>query len=144
MLNFIPTPHVAMNELLYEPKKHNHLQDVIDMFTLHIHPRGNQKTCQHFDKINTWTSKEIANSDIISIVIWKNIVNSFTCGKTLTIRKTMCWRNNLLASQLFVCGCVILNTEGHLTFLPPQLALDGLTRLWQLIACTWELLELED
>jgi hypothetical protein len=76
MLNFIPTPHVVMNELFCEPRKHNHLHDVIDMFTLHIYPQGTQKTYQHFDKVNTWTLKEIANSDIISIVIRKNIVNS--------------------------------------------------------------------
>jgi hypothetical protein len=47
----------------------------------------------------------------------------------------------MLVSQLLVCYCVILNTKGHLTFLPPrvvgqQLALIGLTRLLQLRACT--------
>jgi hypothetical protein len=36
---------------------------------------GTQRTYQHFDKVNTWTSKEFTNSDVISIVIGKNIVN---------------------------------------------------------------------
>jgi hypothetical protein len=76
MLNVISTPCAVMNELFCEPTKHNHLQDVIDMFTLHIHPTGTQRTCQHFDKIDTWTFTEIANSDIILVVIRKNIVNS--------------------------------------------------------------------
>jgi hypothetical protein len=40
----------------------------------------------------------------------------------------------MLASQLFMCCCVILNMEGRLTFLPPQvvgeqLALYDLARL---------------
>jgi hypothetical protein len=45
------------------------------MFTLHICPTAMQRTCQHFDKEDTWTSREIANSDIILVVIKKNIVN---------------------------------------------------------------------
>jgi len=64
-----------MNELFYEPTEHNHLQDVINMFTMRICPMGTQRTYQHFDKVNTWTSKEFTNSDVISIVIGKNIVN---------------------------------------------------------------------
>jgi hypothetical protein len=64
-----------MNELLCEPKKHNCLQDVINMFILHICPTGTQRTYQHSDKVDTWTSKEIANSDIIAIVIRKNILS---------------------------------------------------------------------
>jgi hypothetical protein len=65
-----------MNELLCEPTKHNRLQDVIDMFTLHISRMGTQRICQHFDKVYTWTSREIANNDIIFVVIKKFIVNS--------------------------------------------------------------------
>jgi hypothetical protein len=34
-----------------------------------------QRTYQHFDKIDTWTFRKIANSDVISFVIKKNIVN---------------------------------------------------------------------
>ncbi len=55
----------------------------------------------------------------------------------------------MLASQFLVCCCVYLKMESHLIFLPlrivgQQLALDGFTRLWQLIRGTWELLELKD
>ncbi len=48
-----------------------------------------------------------------------------------------------------VCCCVILKMECHVTFLPPwvvrqQLTSNDLARLWQLIASTWELFELEN
>jgi len=46
------------------------------MFTLHMHSTTTQKSYQHCDKVNTWTSREISNSHIISFVIQKNIVNS--------------------------------------------------------------------
>jgi hypothetical protein len=69
-----------MNELFCEPTKHNCLQDVIDKFTLHIRPMGTQRTCQHFDKVDTWTSKEITNSDVILVVIKLDIVNSSILG----------------------------------------------------------------
>jgi hypothetical protein len=75
MLNFIPTQCAIMNELFCEPIEHNHLQDMIQMFTLHICPMATQRSCQHCDKINTWTSKEISNGDVILFVIKKNIVN---------------------------------------------------------------------
>jgi len=52
MLHFIPTPYAMMNELFREPIEHNCLQDVMHMFTLHIHPMTTQKTCQHCDKTN--------------------------------------------------------------------------------------------
>ncbi len=52
-LNFMPTPCVVMNEFLCEPTEHDHLQDVIHMFTMQIHPTSTQKTYQHFDKVNT-------------------------------------------------------------------------------------------
>jgi hypothetical protein len=42
-----------MNEFFYEPTEHNRLQDVIDVFTLHIHPMGTQRTYHHFDKVDT-------------------------------------------------------------------------------------------
>jgi len=63
--------------------------------------------------------------------------------------KIVHWKNKMPTSQLLVCCYVILKTKGRFTFLPPQvvgqqLASNGFTRLWQLIACTWELLELED
>jgi hypothetical protein len=63
--------------------------------------------------------------------------------------KTMHWRNKMSTSQLLVCCYVNLKMEGCITFLPPwivneQLALDGITRLWQFILGTWELLELEN
>jgi hypothetical protein len=67
-----------MNELFREPIEHYHLQDMIHMFIVHIHPTSTQKTYQHFDKVNTWTSKEISNSHIVSLVIWKNVVNLST------------------------------------------------------------------
>jgi hypothetical protein len=69
-----------MNELFCDPTEHNYLQDVINMFTLHIRPIGTQRTYQHFDKVDTWISREIANNDIISIFIKKNIVNSSILG----------------------------------------------------------------
>jgi hypothetical protein len=75
-LNFIPIPCQLMNGLFREPIKHDHLQDVMHTFTLHIHPMTTQRTRQHCDKVNTWTSKEISNSHIISLVIWKNTLNS--------------------------------------------------------------------
>jgi hypothetical protein len=139
-----------MNELFCDPLEHNCLQDVINMFTLHIHPMGTQRTYQHFDKVDTWILKEIANNDIISIVIKKNIVNlSIPECETSTTRKTMHSKSNLPTSQLFVCYYVILNTKGRFTFLPPwvvgqQLASDGFIKLWQLTTSTWELFELED
>jgi hypothetical protein len=58
-------------------------------------------------------------------------------------------KNKMLTSQLLMC-CVNLKIEGCFTFLPPQvigqqLALEGLTRLGQLILVgTWELLEQKD
>jgi hypothetical protein len=76
MLNFIPTPCAVMNELFREPTKHDHLQDVIHMFTLHIHPMATQRTYQQCHKINTRTSREISINHIISLVIWKNTINS--------------------------------------------------------------------
>jgi len=77
-------------------------------------------------------------------------VNSSILGwQKSTSRKTVHWKSNLSASQLFVCYCVILNIEDLLTFLPPQvvgqqLASNSLVGLWQLTSSTWELLELED
>jgi len=70
-------------------------------------------------------------------------------GKTSTSRKTVHWKSNLQASQLFVCYCVILNREDLFTFSPPrvigqQLASNSLVGLWQLTKNTWELLELKD
>ncbi len=132
MLNFIPTPRAIMNELFYEPTKHNRLQDVIHMFTLHICPTATQRSCQHCDKVNTLTSKEISNSDIISFVIKKNIVNS-SIPKWWDINNG---ENNSgeVKWQPPNCCCVILKMKGCFTFLPPQvvdqqLASNGLTRL---------------
>jgi hypothetical protein len=76
VLNFIPTPCVIMNEIFHEPTKHNHSKNVIHMFTLHICPMATKRSCQHCNKINTWTIREISNSDVILFVIKKNIVNS--------------------------------------------------------------------
>jgi len=76
MLNFIPTPHAMMNEIFHEPTKHNRLQDMIHMFELHVCPMATQKSFQDCDKVDTWTSKEIFNSDIISFVIKNNTINS--------------------------------------------------------------------
>jgi hypothetical protein len=55
----------------------------------------------------------------------------------------------MLASQLLVCYCVILKTEGRITFLPPwivgqQLASGSHTMLWALIEATCELLKLDN
>ncbi len=47
------------------------------MLTFHIHPTTTQRTYQHCDKVDTWTSKVIFNRHIVSFVIWKNIVNLF-------------------------------------------------------------------
>jgi hypothetical protein len=121
MLNFIPTPYAMMNELFREPTKHDHLQDVIPMFTLHIHPTTTQKTYQHCDKVNTWTSKEISNSHIVLFVIWKNtIIRPYPGEGTSTIGKTVHWVSKMPTSQLLVCYYVILKIEGCFTFLPPQ------------------------
>ncbi len=137
-----------MNELFHEPTEHDHLQDVIHMFTLHIHPTTTQRTCQHCDKVNTWTFREISNSHIISFVIWKNIViRPNPSDGTSTIGKIVHWVNKMPTSQLLVCYCVILKMEGGFTFLPPwivgqQLALVGYTMLWTLITVTCKMLEL--
>jgi hypothetical protein len=55
-------------------------KNMIHMFTLHIYPTATQITCQHCDKIYTWTSKVISNNHIVSFVIWKNTVNSSILG----------------------------------------------------------------
>ncbi len=150
MLNFIPTPCVIINELFCEPTKHNCLQDMIHMSMLHICPMATQRSCQHCYKINTWTSKEIFNHNVISFDIRTNIINSSNpCGATSTMRTIMHWKNKTPTSQLLVCCGVILKMKGCLIFLPPwvvsqPLALNSFTRLWQLITSTWELLELED
>jgi hypothetical protein len=141
---------MCSDELFREPTKHIHLQDMIHMFTLHIHPMTTQRTCQHYDKVNTWTSREISNSHIISLVIWKNIVNlSIPKWKDINRGKTMHWVDKMPASQLLVCCCVILKTKGCFTFLPPQvvgqqLTLVNRTMLWVLIVGTCEMLELNN
>jgi hypothetical protein len=76
MLNLIPTPRVVINELFREPMEYNCLQNVIHMFTLHICPMATQKSYQHYDKIYTWTSKEISSNDVVSFVIKKKIISS--------------------------------------------------------------------
>jgi hypothetical protein len=139
-----------MNELFNEPIKYDHLQNMIHMFTMHIHPTSTQRTCQHFDKINTWTSREISNSHIVSLVIWKNIVNSsIPKWGDINRGKTMHWVNKMPTSQLLVCCWVILKMKGHLTFLPPwivgqQLTSVDHTMLWTLITSTCELLGLNN
>jgi hypothetical protein len=111
MLNFIPTPRVVMNELFHEPTEHDRMQDTIYMFTLHIHSTTTQRTYQHCDKVNTWTSKEIFNSHIISIVIWKNIVNSsISIRGNISNGENNAWVNKMSTSQLLVCHYVILKT----------------------------------
>jgi hypothetical protein len=110
-LNFIPTPCALMNELFYEPTKHDCLQDVIHKFTMRIHPTNTQITYQHFDKINTWTSKEIFNSHIISLVIWMNIINlSIPKWRDINRGKILHWVSKMPTSQLLMC-CVILKTK---------------------------------
>ncbi len=104
MLNFIPTPCATMNELFREPTKHDRLQDMIHMFTMHIHPTTTQKTCQHFDKVKTWTSKEILNNHIVSLVIWKNIANSsIPRWGDINNGKIVHWVNKMPTYQLLVC-----------------------------------------
>jgi hypothetical protein len=58
-----------MKELFRKPIEHDRLQDMIHMFTMHIHPMAAQKTYQHFDKVNTRTSKDISNSHFMSLVV---------------------------------------------------------------------------
>ncbi len=118
--------------------------------TMHIHPMSTPRTYQHFDKVNTWTSKEIFNSHIVFLVIWNNIVNSsIHRWKDINRWEIVHWVSKLLTSQLLVWCCVILKVEGHFTFLPPQvvgqqLASVGHTMLWTLIASTCKLLGLDD
>ncbi len=115
-LNFIPTPCVVMNELLYEPTKHDHLQNMIHMFTMHIHSTSTQRTYQHFDKVNTSTSMEISNSHIVSLVIWKNTVNlSIAMWGTSTRGKTMHWVSKMLAFQLLVSHLLATTSCGPTT-----------------------------
>jgi hypothetical protein len=67
-LNFIPTPCVVMNELFCEPIEHN----CFKMWYTCLHctyTPCTQKTYQHCDKVDTWTSKEISNSHIVYFVI---------------------------------------------------------------------------
>jgi len=61
----------------------------------------------------------------------------------------MHWISKILACQLLVCYCVILEMKGHFTFLPPQIIGQQFisasrTMLWALIVGTCEMLELED
>jgi hypothetical protein len=57
MLNFIPIPHAIMNEVFHKPIKHNWLQIVIQIFTLHICPRATWRTSQHCHKKNEYPGK---------------------------------------------------------------------------------------
>jgi hypothetical protein len=150
MLNFIPTPCVMINKLLYESTKHDHLQDVIHMFIMHIHPMNTQRTCQHFDKVITWISREISNNHIVFLVIWKNIINlCIPKWKDINRGEIVHWVSKTLAFQLLAWCCVILKIEGCFIFLLPwvvgqQLAFVGRTMLWTFIVSTCELLGLHD
>ncbi len=48
---------------------------MIHMFTLYICLTTTQRSCQHCHKIDTWTSREISNNDIILFIIRKIIIN---------------------------------------------------------------------
>jgi hypothetical protein len=40
---------------------------------LHIHPTAAQRTYQHCDKIDIWTSKEIFNTHIVATPLWPSV-----------------------------------------------------------------------
>jgi len=109
MLNFMQIPCEVMNELLCEPTKHNHLQDLIHMFRLHLGPRTTKRSYQHCNKVYTWTFGEISNSDDVLFVNRNNIVNSsISKWEDINSWEKMHWRTKMLASQLLVCCCVNL------------------------------------
>jgi hypothetical protein len=106
-----------MNEFFHEPTKHDCLQDVIHMFTMHVHPMSTQRTFQHFEKIDPWTSREITNSHIIFWVIQNNIVNSsIPRWGDINMGEIVHWVSKMLTSQLLVCCCVILKTKRSFHF----------------------------
>jgi hypothetical protein len=139
-----------MNEPFCEPTEHDHLQDVIHMFIMHIHPMSTQRTYQHFEKINTWTLREISNNHIVSLIILNNTINSsIPRWRDINRGKTVHWVRKMSTSQLLVCCYVILKMEGRLIFLPPwvvgqQLGLANRTMLWIIIANTCKLLGLDN
>ncbi len=113
-------------------------------------PHSHPKKMSTLHKVNTWTSREISNSDVISFVIKNNIVNlpipkwRDIDSEEQCTRKIRCQPPNCWCVVVLFWRWKVISPSCHHWVIGQQLALDGLTRLWQLTIDTWELLELKD